>query len=167
MLESTRAAEERVRKETEEGLEAFRRRRDEIERVAREKDADADGREDGRDAGGREEDGEWAASKSKKRRRGKIEKDGGIIKGVKIRRMSSTGPSFISSSKEKETTSPPSAAAAHAEPIPPNHPSQKSSLPKELSNPSKPVEKETEPPSSKQAPKSGLVDYASDGDDDW
>jgi hypothetical protein len=86
VLESTRAEEERVRKETAEGLEAFRKRREEVDRKALAASR-VDERSPTGDDGG--DEAEWAAgvggSGRKRKRRDQHE---GLLKGVKIRRQS-------------------------------------------------------------------------------
>ncbi|KAI9732460.1 MAG: hypothetical protein M1818_007498 [Claussenomyces sp. TS43310] len=81
ILESTRREEDRVKKETAEGLEAFRRQQDEADKKLRRASAGADA-----EATPADEEEEWANA-SRKRKRAK-EKEG--LKGVKLRKSSSS-----------------------------------------------------------------------------
>lgn len=80
VLESTRAEEARVKKETNEGLAAFRRQQDEADKKAREAL-----REGGNEISVVEED-TWTAPAGKKRKR--PEREG--LKGVKLRKASTS-----------------------------------------------------------------------------
>lgn len=81
VLESTRAEEDRVKRETAEGLEAFRRQQDEADKKARRASS---GEQNVEEASIALEDVQWAVA-GRKRKREK-EKEG--LKGVKIRRSS-------------------------------------------------------------------------------
>ena len=84
MLESTRAEEERVRKETAEGLEEFRKRQEEADRKALGASRADEGSPTGEDGA---EDAEWTAGVGGRKRKRK-EQHEGLLKGVKIRRQS-------------------------------------------------------------------------------
>lgn len=88
-MESTRAEEAKVKRETAEGLAAFRRQQEDIERKARENEGAESPSEDQET---------WAAGVTKKRRRAK-EKEG--FKGLKRRRSSTSKQMPI---KEKAST---------------------------------------------------------------
>lgn len=79
VLESTRAEEARVKRETAEGLEAFRRQQDEADKKLKRESAGADA-----DAAPIEEEA-WVSA-ARKRKRAK-EKE--VLKGVKVRKSSS------------------------------------------------------------------------------
>jgi hypothetical protein len=159
VLESTRAEEARVRRETREGLDVFRKAQEEVEKRARE----GEGGEEGVGGGGGGGEGEWVAGGARKRKR-RGEREG--LRGVKVRRASSTGDLVAASpatrpSVEKERD--PASIKRAAEELP-----QKQ---KPSPKPSKPISKSSQaaPPSAppKPVPKPGLVDYGSDEDDDW
>ena len=99
MLESTRAKEEAVKKETSEQLEIFRRQREEADKAALD---DPGTTQDVATGSGSPVEGEsWTTSK--KRRRGK-EKD--ALKGIKLRKTSSAADDKdIQSGKEGEAQS--------------------------------------------------------------
>lgn len=88
VLESTRAKEAAVKRETSEQLEIFRRQREEVDKVLL--DETNTGKDDEvRNSGGGSpvEEESWATS-GKKRRRGK---DKETLKGIKLRKTSSAG----------------------------------------------------------------------------
>lgn len=154
MLESTRAEEDRVKKETAEGLALFRQQQEEADKKAR-RGSDVPEAEAGSPTG---EEETWVAG-GRKRKRAK-EKE--VLKGVKIRRSSTAND-------EKDTKS--------ARPAPAATPPPKVNKPE----PSKSTNTQTATSTSvsKQAPKedknlpattktaSALVNYGSDEDDDW
>lgn len=145
VLESTRAEEERVKRETAEGLELFRRQQDEADKKAR------------REGGGTQTDEgspiaeeEWVAA-GRKRKRNK-DKEG--LRGVKVRRASSAVDATTQAVKSK---------ALKAE-----QSSSKDNPPNEISTSTSQAQIETSEKKSTPVPaKSGLslVDYASDEDD--
>ncbi|KAK8901715.1 hypothetical protein QC760_010140 [Botrytis cinerea] len=82
VLESTRAEEDRVRKETAEGLELFRKQQEDADKKARAAD---DGGAQIQDGSPVRED-EWGTAGRKRKRT----KDKEVLKGVKVRRASSS-----------------------------------------------------------------------------
>ncbi|KAI1741210.1 N-terminal domain of NEFA-interacting nuclear protein NIP30-domain-containing protein [Xylaria scruposa] len=143
-----RAEEERVRRETEEGLAGFREKQR----------ATAGGNEEAgvEDEGGNEEWGNPASGRKRKREK---EREKGVLKGVK--RRTSTG------TKEEGREKGGDDAAAANERVKP--PSAESATPKEVAVTAPPPtqtakDKTTEKP--KPKPVLGLVDYGSDEDDD-
>ena len=149
VLESTRKEEDRVRRETAEGLEHFRKQQEEADKKAR----------IGEDQGTNEvsaitEEEQWIAG-GRKRKRTK-EKEG--LKGVKVRKSSSAGGagSASSPSGKKQDEEPKSTSTAQ----------EKFSEPKDKTTTTIPDSKG--PPASSPKPKAGLglVDYDSDEDDD-
>ncbi|TAQ88511.1 hypothetical protein B7494_g3151 [Chlorociboria aeruginascens] len=78
LLESTRAEEARVKKETREGLEAFRRQQDEADMTRKE----SNGTTNTEDGSAIIEEEQWVAAGRKRKRA----KDKEVLKGVKIRR---------------------------------------------------------------------------------
>jgi hypothetical protein len=160
VLESTRAEEDRVKRETAEGLEVFRRRQDEQDKKLREvhggdavSPTDAIGEE------------EWTAAGGARKRKRK-EKEG-ILQGVKIRRKSTVEEkpekhSPGKSSDEKKAipskTLPASSGVEDGTQTP--EPAQARPKVKDpLTTKTKP---DTAPPATK--PILGLVDYDSDTD---
>lgn len=83
VLESTRAKEEAVKKETTEQLDVFRRQQEEVDKALL---SEAAGTNDASPLGLASSDSQWAIN-ARKRKRVK-EKEG--LKGVKLRKMSST-----------------------------------------------------------------------------
>jgi len=154
VMEKTRRDEERVKKETKEGLEAFRRQQQLADKKL------------SVDAGSEEVQEEWAAG-PRKRKRAK-EKDG--LKGVKLRKSSTNDEPMSPDSKEIGSTSDRRAS----------EPNESSSVPAptKSSTPSKAEADEVSPAKeperrapvkSVSKPNSGgiaLVDYGSDDDDD-
>lgn len=97
VLESTRAKEEAVRKETTEQLDLFRRQQEEVDKtILEEGGATEEGTGGGKAGNPTAEETTWAVN-AKKRKRAK-EKEG--LKGVKLRKSSST----VETTKERETT---------------------------------------------------------------
>ena len=112
VLESTRAKEEAVRKETTEQLGAFRRQQEEADRSLRETNGGKDLEEAGSPTAG---ESIWTVGRSKKRKRVK-DKDG--LKGVKLRKASSSihnsaGPGDINQGDE---THPPGSRQSKSPP---------------------------------------------------
>lgn len=144
VLESTRAEEDRVKRETAEGLALFRKQQEEADKKVR------GGSDTAEEAGSPVLEGEssWTAAGRKRKRA----KDKEVLKGVKLRRSSTT-----SESGKPAQTSPPAAS-------PPARPESRPELKQETARVDVkspvPVEK---PPT---AAKGSLVAYGSD-DDDW
>jgi len=141
VLESTRAEEERVKRETAEGLELFRRQQDEADKRAR-RESEGTQTEEGSPVA----EEEWVAA-GRKRKRNK-DKEG--LRGVKVRRASSAADATTQAVKPK---------ALKAE--------QSKEVPKESTSTG---QAQIETPEKKIPPvpaKSGLglVDYGSDEDD--
>jgi hypothetical protein len=144
VLESTRREEERVRRETAEGLELFRRQQDEADRKAR-------GGEGVEDAAPAAEEEQWVAG-GRKRKRVK-EKEG--LKGVKVRRSSSgVGVGAVSPEGKKETGEVKSTTVLQEEQV------ELKAKPADAPPASKPL-----PAAPKTTIGLGLVDYGSDDDD--
>lgn len=147
-----------MRKETNEGLEVFRRRQEELDKAAK--------GETGAETTTVVADDEWATA-AKKRKRGKE----GALKGVKLRKASS---SDSATGKQAGATEDPGTEGASAK----AEAQKGKNLPP---SPQKPVEakptvaKTTEKQLAKSTPEKaaepklalGLVDYGSDEDDDW
>lgn len=149
VLESTRAEEDRVKKETAEGLELFRKQQEEADKKAR---TETDGAPAPEASAVLEE--EWIAA-GRKRKRVK-DKEG--LKGVKIRRGSSTANQASTPSKAASIKTPSQNVAMPAESVKPSTEVQ----PSMISRPDE-TKKVAQSP-----PKKGLVlvDYGSDEDDD-
>jgi hypothetical protein len=98
VLESTRAEEERVRRETAEGLEAFRRLQEEADKRQL---ANAVGATVLNSA---EEQEDWVAGGSRKRKRRTREEEV-LVKGVKLRKSSTSGSAVTISAVEKPPSS--------------------------------------------------------------
>lgn len=147
-----------MRKETNEGLEVFRRRQEELDKAAK--------GEAGAETTTAAPDDEWATA-AKKRKRGKE----GALKGLKLRKASS---SDSATGKQAGATESPGTEGA----------SVKVEAQKGKNDPSSPHKDEDAKPAAKTAtekqpakptpekaaePKSalGLVDYGSDEDNDW
>jgi hypothetical protein len=151
VLESTRAEEQRVKRETAEGLEQFRKQQEEADEKARR----GSGGPQIADEGSPTVEEEWVAG-GRKRKRAK-EKE--VLRGVKIRRPSTTeqalGPSTTEASSSTSTSVPKPAestkSAAHV---------VQALLPK----PTAPASAEKMPPAPVKTGL-GLVDYGSDDDD--
>lgn len=87
VLESTRKKEEEVKKETSEQLELFRRQQEEKDKELLEGGEEADGKAGSPTAG--ESQSSWAVNARKRKRAKENERAG--LKGLKIRKDSSTG----------------------------------------------------------------------------
>lgn len=136
-MQKTRADEDRIKKETAEGLAAFRQQQEEADKKARGGEA-----VDEKETAVEEET--WVAGGRKRKRT----KEKEVLKGVKIRRSSTVEKSVAESPStatlsEKETLTAPILEL-------PVEPKQKPAL-------------DTKKPPAK----GGLVDYGSDEDDDW
>jgi hypothetical protein len=171
VLESTRAEEERVRRETAQGLEAFRRQQEEADKRLLTQAAGA-----GSDAGAAglvEEQEEWVAGSARKRKRRAGEKEG-LVKGVKLRKSSTSGPAAAVSATEKPP--PLSAESKMSKDSGATAADVKSATAVEVTSrkqaqPSKPVASSLSPTTKVTAAPTtkgglGLVDYGSDEDDD-
>jgi hypothetical protein len=151
VLESTRKEEDRVKRETAEGLALFRQQQDEIDKKAR-RGSDGAAVEEGSPTA---EEESWIAG-GRKRKRAK-EKEG--LKGVKIRRSSTSNepgkPSQASPALSSSTDSPAFGRLETAKPT--GHPRKIQESPTSKS-----------PAIAKKLPatKGGLVDYGSDEDND-
>lgn len=155
VLESTRKEEERVKRETAEGLALFRQQQEEADKRARRGSDGADMEEGSPTL----EEESWVAG-GRKRKRVK-EKEG--LKGVKIRRSStSTETAKPSQVSPPAPSSPESLAFKRTETAKSTAHPQKSQESQGLKSESPAVIKK--PPA---AAKGGLVDYGSDEDDDW
>ncbi|PVH72944.1 hypothetical protein DL98DRAFT_469841 [Cadophora sp. DSE1049] len=150
VLESTRAEEDRVKKETAEGLAVFRQQQEEADKKAR-TGSNAGATEEGSSIA---EEDSWVAG-GRKRKRTK-EKEG--LKGVKIRRASTS----IESEKKPVEANPqsPNEKSKSQKPQAQDKANQKSPDSKGAVSESK---KSPDPPRAT----SGLVNYGSDEDDDW
>lgn len=147
VLESTRAEEDRVKKETAEGLAGFRKQQDEIEKKARQEADDAELRT--------EEEENWNASTIRKRKRVK-EKEG--LKGVKLRKSSTSELTSTEEMKTSEGLKINEDTSARASPADDLKPTIEAALDAPNKTPAPTAVK------SKIAP--GLVSYGSDSDDD-
>lgn len=159
VLESTRAEEDKVKKETAEGLELFRKQQEEVDKKA--KAAENDGSQIQEGSTARED--EWGATGRKRKRT----KDKEVLKGVKVRRASSSAEqASSSSSKDLSTKSAKdessSVAKSTKQPTPEDSAKVSDTEPKKVAP--KPASAKTPPP---PPPKKGLglVDYGSDEDD--
>lgn len=162
VLESTRAKEEAVKKETTEQLDLFRRQQDEADKKLREGENGREVEEAGSPIVG---ESEWAVG-SRKRKRVK-EKE--VLKGVKIRRSSSTQLGIASpdtGQKRSEEKSAPPKTLLGTPLEKGSQQNQKSASPPTSS--SKVATKATNPDTSskpKPVPGLGLAAYSSDEDD--
>ncbi|KAH7329992.1 N-terminal domain of NEFA-interacting nuclear protein NIP30-domain-containing protein [Rhexocercosporidium sp. MPI-PUGE-AT-0058] len=146
VLESTRAEEDRVRKETAEGLALFRQQQELADKKAR-AGSDAAATEEGSPIVAEEES--WVAG-GRKRKRTK-EKEG--LKGVKLRRAStSTEAGRLAEPSSNHPKTEPQESQPQSQTKPPNP---------------KPSISDNKKPSEPPKPASGLVNYGSDEDDDW
>ncbi|MCJ1312876.1 hypothetical protein MMC25_006552 [Agyrium rufum] len=190
VLESTRAKEEALKKETTERLDEFRRLREEAEKKAALLD-DADGGEDGAGAEGamagkagspnaQDDEPKWAVGGRKRKR---VKEKEGVLKGVKVRRESTLGEGPASGISRRSSTSQKTADPKHAsDPVSTSRRIAKQD-PRE-SNPLQNLQDEDTPPAAftgsdsafakiaapKKAPAQvkpglGLGDYGSDSDD--
>ncbi|KAI9644882.1 hypothetical protein NHQ30_006909 [Ciborinia camelliae] len=158
VLESTRAEEDRVRKETAEGLELFRKQQEEADKKARAAENDGTQIQEGSPV--RED--EWVATGRKRKR----SKDKEVLKGVKVRRTSSSAEQTPTPSKDLSAK----LAKDESSSIPTSTESSTSKVSTKVSKaqsatvvPKAAVVKKPSPPPKKGL---GLVDYGSDEDDD-
>lgn len=183
MLESTRKKEEEVKKETSEQLDLFRRQQEEKDKELLEGGEEADGKAGSPTA--EESQSSWVVN-AKKRKRGKEHERAGL-KGLKLRKSSSTGeapvglrtsssegPNLNNSRREvdlKQSVEPRGTA-------PENLPTEKTSVGVSISPPPPPpppsnAVTETASPKQEDSLKSkplgssglGLAGYSSDEDD--
>ncbi|KAF7935989.1 uncharacterized protein EAE98_002209 [Botrytis deweyae] len=161
VLESTRAEEDRVRKETAEGLELFRKQQEDADKKARAADNDGAQTQDGSPVRG----DEWGTTGRKRKRT----KDKEVLKGVKVRRASSSAEQASSSTSTKDLSTKPAkddsdSIATSTKPST-SKDSAKTLDPKPAKVAPKPVavKKPSPPPFNKGL---GLVDYGSDEDSD-
>lgn len=143
ILERTRAEEDRVKRETQEGLALFRQQQEEADKKAR-RGSDGPAVESSLPP----EDDSWVAGRKRKRA-----KDKEVLKGVKVRR-SSTATDDVKPSGSIKTA--PSSAAVFSQAEVKQDPKTSKHLPKSP---------EKEPTTSSKG-SLGLVDYGSD-EDDW
>lgn len=151
VMESTRKEEDRVRKETREGLELFRKQQEEQDKKAR-------GQQNAGDGEAGIGDG-WTAGSGRKRKRAK---DKEVLKGVKVRRASTND--------EKDAASTRSLGASMTErskdSIQGPEAMSKASVSSFSKDPSQVATKKEESKVVPKAAKSSLVAYGSDSDDD-
>lgn len=155
VLESTRAEEERVKKETAEGLELFRKQQEEADKKARA----AENAETQTQEGSSVPADAWGATGRKRKRT----KENDVLKGVKVRRASSSTEQTPTSSRRPPIKSTEDESSPVARNI-------KAPMPTDA-NASKvqPAKVVAEPAAVKKSPPKkslGLVDYVSDEDDD-
>ncbi len=86
MLESTRAKEEAVKRETTEQLDLFRRQQEEADKALLEESGEKEDREGGKAASPTVGENQWAINARKRKR----VKEKEVLKGVKVRKGSST-----------------------------------------------------------------------------
>lgn len=157
-MESTRREEARVKKETKEGLEVFRKRQEELDKASRS--------EASPETSATVADDEWTTTAKKRKR----EKEG-AIKGIKLRKPSSSGSP--TGGEQTGVAQKPAAEAANA-----SAETQKGTKPvaglqksaNATSNAVAAADKPAKPVPEKGTgtkPALGLVDYGSDEDDDW
>ncbi len=103
MLESTRKKEEEVKKETSEQLDLFRRQQEEKDKELLEGGEELDGKAGSPTAG--EPQAPWAVNARKRKRAKENEKAG--LKGLKLRKSSSTGEAPVQLSKSSLTSKAP------------------------------------------------------------
>lgn len=154
VLESTRAEEDRVRKETAEGLELFRKQQEDADKKARAAD---DGGAQIQDGSPVRED-EWGTAGRKRKRT----KDKEVLKGVKVRRASSSTSTKDLSTKPTKDDSD-SIATSTKPPTPKDSAKILDSKPAKEAPKPVAVKKPSPPPPKKGL---GLVDYGSDEDSD-
>lgn len=160
VLESTRAEEERVKKETAEGLELFRKQQEEADKKARA--AENDGTQIQEASAVRED--EWGTTGRKRKRT----KDKEVLKGVKVRRASSSMEQPHASPKGSSTklaADESSSVVTNAKPDISRDSANFSDIPPAKVTPKQVAVKE-QPPSPPTKKGLGLVDYGSDEDDD-
>ncbi len=163
MLESTRREEERVKRETAEGLLAFRQRQEEADKkLLQSQQGDASSPVD-------EAEEEWTAGPGARKRKRKVEREG--LRGVKLRRSSTATSENAAESVEAPRPGTLKPATAQKSAL------DSSTTDKPFATVSKPGQKaevgstvsphsEAKPPAI-SAVKDGLslVDYGSDSDD--
>ncbi|CCD52139.1 hypothetical protein BofuT4_P079340.1 [Botrytis cinerea T4] len=154
VLESTRAEEDRVRKETAEGLELFRKQQEDADKKARAAD---DGGAQIQDGSPVRED-EWGTAGRKRKRT----KDKEVLKGVKVRRASSSTSTKDLSTKPTKDDSD-SIVTSTKPPTPKDSAKILDSKPAKEAPKPVAVKKPSPPPPKKGL---GLVDYGSDEDSD-
>ena len=179
MLESTRKKEEEVKKETSEQLELFRRQQEEKDKELLEDGEEVDGKAGSPTVG--ESQSSWAVNARKRKRAKEGERAG--LKGLKLRKSSSTGDPPVglrNSPSTSEASNVSRRKAGYSESVEPQDtvleatPAEKASV--EVStSPPPPPEAATSKVSSKQednsSPKSlgtsglGLAGYSSEEDD--
>ena len=103
MLESTRKKEEEVKKETSEQLDLFRRQQEEKDKELLEGGEELDGKARSPTAG--ESQSPWAVNARKRKRAKENEKAG--LKGLKLRKSSSTSEAPVELSKSSLTSKAP------------------------------------------------------------
>lgn len=99
MLESTRKKEEEVKKETSEQLDLFRRQQEEKDKELLEGGEEADGKAGSPTAG--DSQSPWAVNARKRKRTKENERAG--LKGLKLRKSSSTGEAAVGLSASSST----------------------------------------------------------------
>ncbi|CAG8977863.1 hypothetical protein HYALB_00001740 [Hymenoscyphus albidus] len=157
VLESTRAEEARIKKESAEGLAIFRKKQEEADKKARGGDVAPDAKE-GSPVAGEES---WNAGRRKRKRT----KEKEVLKGVKIRR-SSTANEADKGNNQRQDDAVINKAMPTNQPEPPKNALPLKPTPQTSpSGPSAPVETKKPPATTKSS--LGLVDYGSDEDDDW
>ena len=134
--------EERVRRETEEGLEAFRAKQRSKETQGR--DAEGDGEEEEEEGGGEEEGESWAVAAGRKRKREKDKEGRAGIKGLK--RRTSDPMKQMPEKSEMERLPTRKEDSEQRDPTPSSAPAKKA-------------------PDATAKPKLGLVEYGSDDED--
>lgn len=155
MLESTRKEEDRVKRETAEGLAMFRQQQEEADKQAR-RGSEGAAIEEGSPTFDEES---WVAG-GKKRKRNK-EKE--VLRGVKIRRSStSTEIAKPSQGSPPDTPASESLVSKGIETSKSTVQAQKIREPQGPQPESSAINKKPPAP-----PKGSLVDYGSDDDDDW
>ena len=164
MLESTRREEERVRRETAEGLLAFRQRQEEADKkLLQSQQGDAISPAD-------EAEEEWTVGSGGRKRKRKVEREG--LRGVKLRRSSTAASGDLRESGESsrpagaETpTLQMQAQDAAAQGKEPDATVKLDSKPGPKPTVSPPPKRKTPAPAPVKGGL-GLVDYGSDSDDD-
>jgi hypothetical protein len=156
VLESTRAEEDRVKRETAEGLALFRQQQEEADKKARRGSDSAALAEEGSPT---VEEETWAAG-GRKRKRAK-EKE--VLKGVKIRR-SSTANEVEKPAQGAASSTGDSPATKKQPTVAPTTVTAKPDQAPSISSTKSPAVVKKPPALAK--PSIGLVDYGSDEDDD-
>jgi hypothetical protein len=165
VLESTRREEERVRRETAEGLIAFRQRQEEADKkLLQSQQGDAISPAD-------EAEEEWTVGSGGRKRKRKVEREG--LRGVKLRRSSTAASGDLRESGESSgpavaetpTLQKQAQDAAAAQGNEPDATVKLDSKPGPKSTVSPPPQRKTPAPAPVKGGL-GLVDYGSDSDDD-